>query len=101
MVMENPYIQCNEDAFYTNYQINRNIAYVKEGDSVIFLTPKANNAQGMEKGRKYIDNLKNCNICNLYWEEIVEALLEMVKNLPELHDYYMKFYNKYIHILTV
>lgn len=100
MVMENPYIQCDEDDFYMNYQINRNIVYAKEGDSVIFLTPKANNAQGMENGRKYIDGLKNCNICNLYWEEIVEALLETVKNLPELNDYYMKFYHKYIRILT-
>ena len=101
MVAVSPYINCNENTFYENYQINRNIVYAKDGDVVIFLTPKANDTVGISEGRKYIDSLGNSNICNLYWEEIVEELLELVKDLPELNAYYTKFYNKYIRILEL
>lgn len=97
MVEVSPYIDCNEQDFYKNYQINRNIAYAKDGDVVIFLTPKANGA--IAGGREYIDSLENSNICNIYWEEVVAELLDMVKDLPELSAYYTKFYNKYIRIL--
>jgi len=101
MVAANPYIDCDEQNFYDNYQINRNIVYAKEGDIVIFLTPKANNSSGIVEGRNYIDELGNCNVRNLYWEDIVRELLDIIKDLPELNAYYTKFYNKYIGILAL
>ena len=105
MVAVSPYLDCSEEDFYKNYQINRNIVYAKEGDVVIFLTPEANRlltpeANGL-RGRKYIDSLRNSNICNLYWEKIVGELLDIVKDIPELNAYYTKFYNKYIGILAL
>lgn len=100
-VRECPYLNCDEKGFYEEYQINRNICFAKEGDIVLFLTPRANDAKGILKGRKYIDSYTNgnSNIMNIYWEDVVNALMELSANEPELMDYYGKFKKKYIDIL--
>ena len=103
MVASSPYINSNEEEFYGNnhYQINRNICYAKEGDIVLFLTPRANDSAGLVEGRNYIDSFtsKNPKIMNIYWEDIIEMLMKLIKNEPELVDYYEKFKEKYIDIL--
>lgn len=103
MVVSCPYINCNEQEFYgkNHYQINRNICYAKEGDIVLFLTPRANDSAGLVEGRNYIDSFtsKNHKIMNIYWEDIIEVLMKLIKNEPKLVDYYEKFKEKYIDIL--
>ena len=90
-----------ENEFYKNYQINRNISHAKEGDIVLFITPRKNDYPGIINGREYIDTFKNTNhmIMNVYWEDLVEKLMKLIKNEPELLEYYTKFKKKYIDIL--
>lgn len=103
MVLACPYITCNEQEFYkkNHYQINRNICYAREGDIVLFLTPRANNSAGIVEGRHYIDSFTKTNprIMNIYWEDISETLMNLIVNEPELMEYYNKFKEKYIDIL--
>ena len=103
MVDECPFLDCSMDMFHKNYQINRNIIYGRTNDSVVFLTPRANNSKGILEGREYIDELheKYSNICNIYWEDVVPYLLEIVQNEPDLYEYYSKFKMKYIDILSL
>ena len=91
----------DSDEFYKNYQINRNIAYATENDYVLFLTPEANKDKGISEGRKYIDDLNNPQIKNLYWEKIMDKTMSAVSDYPELSEYYAKFYDKYIKILVL
>ncbi|QFJ53423.1 PGN_0703 family putative restriction endonuclease [Pseudobutyrivibrio xylanivorans] len=107
LVDECPFLNCSKDEFYGNprkkyYQINRNICYARKGDVVLFLTPKANNACGIDRGRNYIDSIteKYPNIRNIYWEELVKALMAIIDDVPELRDYYLKFQKKYIDVLS-
>lgn len=98
MVDECPYFvekeQCQQNVFYQQYQISRNIAHAKnEGDIVVFLTPREN--QNLDKGRKYIEEFNNENIVNLYWEDVLEKLDQMIEDSQELKVYYNKFRNKY------
>ena len=39
-------------------KFNRNICYVKAGDIVLFLTPRANYSAGLVEGRNYIYSFK-------------------------------------------
>jgi len=100
MVDRSPYLDCSEEEFYRNYQVNRNISFANKGDVVLFLTPKANDAKMLNEGREYIDSYTaSCpNIRNIYWEDVVSELLKLV-NVDELIDYYNKFQEKYIDIL--
>ncbi len=104
MVNESPYLHCNMDEFYKNYhyQINRNIAYATAGDQVVFLTPKANDDNGIVEGRKYIDDMhgKYSCIMNLYWEDIYAVLMDKIED-QQLRDYYQRFGEKYIKILNM
>ena len=36
---------------------------------------------------------------NIYWEELVDALMKQIASEPELLDYYGEFKKKYIDIL--
>ena len=99
MVSECPFLAIGKEEFYENYQINRNIAYAGADDYVLFLTPAANHERGIEKGRKYIDELNHSHIKNLYWEKILEKTKTSVCDFSELREYYEKFYDKYIRIL--
>ena len=35
----------------------------------------------------------------MYWEDLVEELMKLIKNDPNLLEYYKKFQEKYIDIL--
>lgn len=48
MVDNSPYLSCIEEAFFAQYQINRNICYAWENDIVLFLTPRANDEENVE-----------------------------------------------------
>lgn len=85
---------CGIFRFFIDYQINRNIALASQGSYVLFLTPKANVT--LNSGREYIESLENSYIRNLYWEDIVEAVLAQASAYPELQQYYTSFKNKYI-----
>ena len=41
MVADCPYLNCDKEVFLGQYQINRNICYAKDGDIVLFITPRA------------------------------------------------------------
>lgn len=99
MVSVCPFLTVDKEAFYENYQINRNIAYAGADDHVLFLTPAVNHESGIEKGRTYIDRLDHPHIKNLYWEEIIEKTKTSVCDFSQLREYYEKFYDKYIRIL--
>jgi hypothetical protein len=101
MVKRSSFLHCDEVGFYDEFQINRNICYAGKEDVAVFLTPKANNCRGIEKGRKYIDllNRNYSNIMNLYWEDLVDCTMKRVSRDKELLDYYSKFKKKYIDIL--
>lgn len=100
MVEKSAYLTVDKDAFYKpHYQVNRNIVYAAEGDYVVFLTPRANDARLLEEGRKYIDGMNNPNILNVYWEDIMKSTLDRVQGCSELKEYFTKFYQKYIEIL--
>jgi hypothetical protein len=104
MVDRSPYLNIGKDEYYENYQINRNISYAREKDKkrgadyVLFLTPRANDDDGLSAGRDYIDSFHSDHILNLYWEDVIAITQSAVKDIPELEDYYGKFFEKYIKI---
>jgi hypothetical protein len=99
-VSDSPFLDCSENDFYQNYQINRNIVIARTDDQVIFLTPRANNARGIVRGREYIEKKheKFSGIMNIYWEDIYKTVISRV-NEDVLKKYYIKFGEKYISIL--
>ena len=99
MVLKSPFLDIDKEAFYKNYQINRNIVYAASSDHVLFLTPKANDEKGIAAGRSYIDQMHCPNIKNLYWEDIAEKTMEAARDHQELFEYYLKFFDKYIKFL--
>lgn len=100
MVEKSIYLDVDKDTFYKpHYQVNRNIVYADAGDYVTFLTPRANDANLLEEGRKYIDGMNEPHILNIYWEDIMERTLDRVRECSELRDYFTRFYQKYIEIL--
>ena len=89
---------CAIKEFYRYYQIRRNILYAKKnGDYVLFLTPREND--NLDEGRAYIEYYaKQHNtdrIRNIYWEDLLDATLQVVSCEPGLLDYYTKFKDKY------
>lgn len=90
------------EEFYANYQINRNIVLADhKEDIVVFLTPRKNDSKGIEMGRAYIDELYNPNIVNMYWEDVVDELLNIIdEDDEEIWSYYMRFKEKYIEVLN-
>jgi hypothetical protein len=104
MVDRSPYLNTGKDEYYENYQINRNISYARGEDKkrgadyALFLTPRANDDTGISAGRDYIDSFHNDHILNLYWEDIIAITQREVKDIPEMADYYRKFFDKYIKI---
>ena len=102
MVELSPYINCNKEEFYGNYQINRNIVYAHNGDAVISLTPKANVAAGLLLGKEYIEKIHEHHpeVMNLYWEDLVADLIMQAKmGGSDFAAYYEKFEKKYIDVL--
>ena len=85
-------------AFYKQYQINRNILYAKtSNDYVLFITPKANTE--LNEGRNYISSLATTlntdRIRNIYWEDLIDITLDVTSNSGELYEYYKYFKYKY------
>lgn len=89
--------QCELFKFFQHYQISRNIILAKRNDIVVFLTPRKNTT--LDEGRAYISHFNNPNIINLYWEDLVKDLLNIVTGIPDLESYYLKFQAKYLDIV--
>ncbi len=102
-VSNSRYLNCDEQDFYKNYQINRNIIYAGSNDYVLFLTPKANRSKGIVDGRTYIDtiNVQHPNIMNLFLEDLIKNLMDLTCDDAQLHEYYCIFREKYIDVLEI
>ena len=90
--------QCLIYEFYKYYQIRRNITYAKNVDDyVLFLTPKENTS--LDEGRAYIEayaqKYSTDHIRNIYWEDLINATLQVVSCNPYLLEYYTRFKEKY------
>jgi len=88
---KNEKISCEN--FLKDYQINRNVFYVKnKNDFSIFLIPQDN-----KKTCEQLDDIigKFENVYKLYWEEIYENVKKEIENNEELKKYYNDFYEKY------
>ena len=84
----------DKDKFYSNYQLYRNVSYIKEDkDYVVFLYPYEND--NLAKEMNEVKDLKN--VYSLNWKEISTKALEHTK---DTHKYrvYKEFYNKYMDI---
>ncbi len=85
------------DEFFNNYQIYRNISYVKDDNQYsIFLYPKAD-----EKLNKQIEDVIEKHKCqsNVYaidWKYIYEKLFNIIKDNEEYKKYYLEFKDKYL-----
>lgn len=101
MMNASPYLDLGMEAFYDNYQINRNIVFAGKNDWVIFITPRRNCSPGIEAGRRYIESLEQPRIRNINWEELALKTLEAVSENKDLFSYYRKFNKKYIDILDL
>lgn len=90
---------CFIHEFYDHYQIWRNIAYATSPkDIVLFLTPRANDA--LEVERSYIDEIGSQFdgpiIQNIFWEDLILIALNNTRFDPELHNYFLRFKEKYL-----
>lgn len=101
MTMECPYFQAaggiSMEDFYRHYQICRNIAWAgTRADMAVFLTPRENGA--LDSGRCRIDSFREPHIRNLYWEELLPQLEELLRDDHRLADYYAAFREKYFEL---
>lgn len=85
------------EEFFKNYQINRNLSYIKnQNDYVVFIVP----FDSEDLHKKLIDvvnkntNIKS-NIMIIDWKELCEVALEKSKDTM-LHQHYRLFRDKYI-----
>ena len=84
----------DKDKFYSNYQLYRNVSYIKgDKDYVVFLYPYDN--ENLVQEMNEVKDLKN--VYSLDWKELSTKALEHTKNT---HKYrvYKEFYNKYMDI---
>lgn len=99
-VLNNPtFRNVTEDMFMNkHFQAYRNM--VKGvGDNYSILITMKNNKATYEELQSALKDLKvkeTPNIILLYWEELIDIVLELVKDNEELKDYYLRFKKKYI-----
>lgn len=99
-VLTNPIFKnVTEDMFMNNhFQAYRNMVKGVGGNYSIFITMK-NNKATYDELQKALADLKvkeTPNIILLYWEELIETTLDLVKSDKSLEDYYKNFKKKYI-----
>ena len=85
------------DNFFDNYQIYRNISYIKnDNDYVVFLYPYEdvkldNQIKNVIKRHKCEDN-----VFAIDWGEIYKILFDIIKNDENYRKYYLEFEGKYL-----
>ncbi len=86
-----------EDDFYRDYQIYRNLFYVANpSDFVFFIVPKANTALVEQLKDLHISSTLKGNTKFLFWEDLNFAAVQEYKSNKSLHDYFVKFGEKYM-----
>lgn len=95
MIAESLYLKdIDKDSFLKNYQINRNVAYIKnENDFCVFLYPFENGS--LEEEMK---NICYKNIRKVDWDDAVQTVLELTEG-SGLFGYYEEFRKKYLSFL--
>lgn len=87
----------NQDFMFSNYQIVRNLSYIDENTTVVFLFPKAN--LDLQDTEKIISEIILPNYINqvkiIYLENLTLQILDS-KTLKRLHPIYEIFKNIYI-----
>ena len=88
----------NQDFVFSNYQIVRNLSYLNENTTIVFLFPKANtDLQNTEKLiseiilSKYLEQVKI-----IYLEDFTAQILHN-EHLKSVHPIYVTFENIYVH----
>ena len=99
-VQNNPIFKnVSKDMFMNkHFQAYRNMVKGVGGNYSIFITMK-NNKATYDELQKALADLKvkeTPNIIILYWEELIETTLDIVKANKSLEDYYKNFKKKYI-----
>jgi hypothetical protein len=99
-VLNNPVFKnVTEDMFMDkHFQAYRNMVKGIGDNYSIFITMKNNKAtyEELQSALKDLKVKETPNIILLYWEELVDKVLELVKDNKELKDYYQRFKKKYI-----
>jgi len=86
-----------EDVFYSDYQIFRDLFYANPpSDFVLFIVPRANVALVDQLNKRNISVVLSNNAKVLLWEDIVSDSIQEFKNNKYLHDYYIRFRDKYL-----
>lgn len=81
----------NESDFYSNYQLNRNIAYVtNENDYVCFVFPFDNNNLHSK-----VDLINFKNVIKINWNDLCKSALDITMN-TKYFDHYVSFKEKYL-----
>lgn len=87
---------CQQDIFYKDYQINRNISYLQsEKDFLVFLFPKENSNLVKEINNRQGD-FSFCNrlIFPYFWGDIIDNALTYTKD-TKYFKHYLQFVTKY------
>ena len=87
----------NENFVLKNYQLIRNLSYLNNKTTVVFLYPKDNEQlkETYDIVTKILEKDKIPNLKIVYLEDFVNQILNSV-NLEPLHTYFREFKRKYI-----
>ena len=99
-VLNNPMFRnVTEDMFMNkHFQAYRNMVKGVGDNYSIFITMKSNKAtyEELQSALNDLEVKETPNVVLLYWEELIDLVLELVKDNEELKDYYQRFKKKYI-----
>lgn len=87
----------SSEDFYKNYQINRNLAYIKNDlDYVVFIYPFDNTSLYNSKYQgKKLNEVKIKNFFQIDWHELCDMTLD-ITNGTEFYSHYLEFKEKYL-----
>ncbi len=87
----------DEDTFYANYQIWRNVSYIRDtSDYVFFLFPFENKKACSDINKTInCDDKFSCNVKSIDWKNIAETALNLSVG-TEYHNHFKEFYTKYL-----
>lgn len=87
----------DQDTFYKDYQINRNISYIKDENSYVVLLYPFENDKCHKECSALLNNKSNAydNVKNVDWKEAYRYIYDEI-NDDSLESYYNEFQNKYL-----
>ncbi len=86
----------NEQIFYKNYQIFRNLIHINQSSYVVFVYPKKNRGvmRGLDKGKEFLNLEYHEHLVEITWEELYTAAkksLNSKKILTQVADFKDKY----------